>query len=179
MAEVPLTQGKVALIDDEDAERVLAHKWFARFDRSSGRWYVMRKVQRNHKSQSVLLHRFILIAPDGSQVDHVNQNPLDNRRSNLRLATNSQNQQKKGRHRANKAGFKGVCWHKGRKAFQAQIKCGGARHHLGLFTTAEDAARAYDAAAALLHGEFARFNFPEESELIRRVLERIQDAKAA
>jgi len=179
MVEVPLTQGKVALIDDEDAERVLAHKWCARWDKSCRRWRAIRYASGKQKGRAAFLHRFIMNAPDGIQVDHINQDPLDNRRSNLRFATNSQNCCNKGRHIDNASGFKGVWWNKRRGTFHAEIEHNGKRYHLGCFATAEVAARAYDVAALVLHGEFARINFPEESELIRRVLGRINAAEAA
>jgi HNH endonuclease len=174
MVEVPLTQGKVALIDDEDAERVLAYKWCTQWDKSSPRWRAIRYSGRKHGRRTALLHRFIMDAPDGVQVDHINQDPLDNRRSNLRLATNSQNNCNKGRHIDSSTGFKGVWRHKKLGAFQAGIEHQGKKYHLGYFTTAEEAARAYDIAALMLHGEFARVNFPEESELVRRVLSRVR-----
>ena len=174
MVEVPLTQGKVALIDDEDAERVLAYKWCARWDKSCRRWRALRYASGKHKGRAAFLHRFIMNAPDGVQVDHINQDPLDNRRLNLRLATNSQNCCNKGRHIDNSTGFKGIWWNKRRSAFQAGIEHQGKKYHLGYFTEPEEAARAYDIAALMLHGEFARINFPEKSELVRRVLSRVR-----
>jgi hypothetical protein len=175
MVEVPLTQGKVALIDDEDAERVLAYKWSAWWDSRSKQWRVGRTTVSNGRKIMVYLHRFILSAPSGLQVDHKNMDSLDNRRSNLRLATNAQNHCNRKRQSDNTSGFKGVDWHKNR--FRAQIKHLGVKYFLGNFTTAEAAARAYDAAALLLHGEFARVNFPEESEILRGALKRIRSAK--
>src|SRR5262249_9211960 len=77
--EVPLTQGKVALVDDGDAERVLAHKWTALWHPRSKRWYARRNIWENGKQHIMYLHRFILNAPRDRQVDHINRDSLDNR----------------------------------------------------------------------------------------------------
>jgi len=162
MIEVPLTQGRVALIDDEDAERVLAYKWHAWWCAKGGRWYAMRTVQVGKLRRCVRLHRFIVNAPDGVQVDHIDRDSLNNRRSNLRFATHGQNQTNKKRHRTNKTGFKGVYWHKAKRTFVAQVRCGGVTYSLVGFNTAQDAARARDMLAKRYHGEFATLNFPAD-----------------
>ncbi|MCI0392234.1 MAG: HNH endonuclease [Acidobacteria bacterium] len=160
MIEVPLTKGQVALIDDEDAERVLAHNWCARKDR--GIWYAVRTYRRGQGTAYMLMHRLILNAPPGMETDHINRNGLDNRRLNLRLVTTSQNQWNRARNFNNQTGFKGVCWHKRRKKFYAKTQQHGVALHIGSFDTAIEAARAYDATTRLLRGEFARVNFPNE-----------------
>lgn len=155
---VALSQGQVAIIDRADAERVLAHKWYASWCERGCCWYAVRKI---HSDQTVLLHRFITGAPDGADVDHANKDTLDNRRANLRVATRAQNMWNRGRTRANRSGFKGVHWDRREKKFRAGIRCNGAYRSLGYFYSAYDAARAYDKAARRLHGEFARLNFTE------------------
>ena len=92
MREIPLTQDKVALIDDEDYERIAAHKWCAIRDRSQ--WYAARNTQRDGRNTTVRMHREILglSLGDGMETDHRNGDGLDNRRDNLRVATHAQNQ---------------------------------------------------------------------------------------
>jgi len=167
MVEVLLTQGKVALIDDEDAPRVLAHKWtLLTINRKSKvTYYARRSVMngdksRSAKTRSVLLHRFILDAPDGVQVDHKNLDGLDNRRANLRLATNAQNHCNVPS-RPSRIGFRGVEMLRHGNGYGARIKVNSELIRIGPFKTAEEAARAYDLMAKHYHGEFATLNFPQ------------------
>lgn len=162
MVEVPLTQGKIAIIDDEDAERILAYKWFAAWHGPSKIWYAHRSERIDGKGQTVRMHRFILNAPSRLQVDHINRDGLDNRRSNLRLATHAQNQRNRLSALANTLGFRGVRELPRGGAFSAHIKVDGEAIRIAPFKTAEDAARAYDLLAKHYHGEFATLNFPDE-----------------
>jgi hypothetical protein len=111
------------------------------------------------------MHRDVMGAPDGLLVDHINQNGLDNRRSNLRIATGAQNQRNahgRGIHRgkASSSAFRGVSRSKGK--WGAHVSVNGRNIRLGTFVTEEAAARAYDKAARQYHGEFAGLNFPDE-----------------
>lgn len=154
MKEIPLTRGLVALIDDADFDAVSAYKWYAAHRKGGATFYARRTV---NPSQTILMHRAILCAPSGVGVDHINCNGLDNRRSNLRLATSAQNAKNRGMHPGNTSGYKGVCWHPSANRWQAQIKVDGRNKYLGLFPTPVEAHAAYCAAAKELHGEFARF----------------------
>lgn len=87
------------------------------------------------------MHRVIVDAPDGLQVDHVNGDRLDNRRANLRLVTQAQNSQNHGA-RGGASLFRGVYWHSQRQRWMAQVKMAGKRHYLGLFDSEQAAARA-------------------------------------
>lgn len=161
MIEVPLTQGKVALIDDEDAERVLAYKWTALSTRKPGRWYARRSVWIDEKSTTIYLHRFIANAPREVHIDHRNGDGLDNRKENLRIVTNAQNHQA-AKVKAGKTGFRGVCVSKSGKRFHARLSVSGQKVYRNGFLKAEEAARAYDELAKQYHGEFATLNFPDE-----------------
>jgi len=118
------------------------------------------------------LHRFLLLGsttPPAMEVDHVNGNRLDNRYCNLRTCTRSQNQQNRGKpqlsSRAASSQFKGVRRHRASGKWAAQIGTNSKNRHLGLFKTEREAALAYDHAAVLLFGPFARLNFCQQSPL--------------
>lgn len=120
--------------------------------------YVGTHVRARGPQRLVLLHRLILQAAPATQVDLTNGDTFDNRRVNLRLSTPSQNNANRFRLPANTSGYKGVTLHRDTGKWQAQIKLNGRNHYLGLFSDPTDAARAYDARAIELFGEFARTN---------------------
>ena len=163
MKEIPLTKGFVTLVDDEDFERVSARRWYAQA-RKSGKPYAVCavRVNRGPRGRKIwFLHWEVLSPRPGWEIDHINGDPLDNRRQNLRYVTHGQNQQNCSRRTESRKGiFKGVCWHRQRQKWVAQIAPGGKHVHLGLFDSEEAAARAYDQAAQQFFGEFARLNFP-------------------
>jgi hypothetical protein len=90
-------------------------------------------------------------------VDHINSDTLDNRRENLRVATQSQNQSNRGKQSNNTSGFKGVCWSSSSKKWLAAIRVNGKRYHLGLANTPEEAHELYKKACLEFFGEFSRF----------------------
>lgn len=152
---IPLTQGQTTVVDDADA-RFASLKWYAKpIKRRTGGFYAARIEQ----GTTVYLHRVILSATAGVLVDHINGDGLDNRRANLRLATLSQNLM--NRVSTSATGFRGV-EPSYRKAhpWAACLYKGKRRTRLGSFSTAEEAARAYDRAALAQYGEFAKLNFP-------------------
>jgi len=158
MKEIPLISGGVAIIDDGDAEIVAPFRWTQAKSRR-GLTYARSTCHRN----GVRMHRLILGAKLDEQVDHDNGNGLDNRRENIRIATPSK-QAMNRRRKENAAGpYKGVTQHVGGK-WQAHIQKDGRLARIGLFSTAEEAARAYDRMARLVHGEYARINFPRQGE---------------
>lgn len=164
-SEIPLTQGKVAIVDDEDVERVLASgKWGA--SRRADTWYACRDGPRPRRLK-VYMHRVVLgLGPDDPDVDHVDGDGLNNRRSNLRLATASQNLGNQ-RARAHSSRFKGVYRNK-QGRWQTQISVEGVKRHLGTFDTEEEAGSVYDAAARSLFGEFARPSLVATHEFERK-----------
>jgi hypothetical protein len=154
---------KYALIDAADYPIVKRLKWYAAWSRTSKNFYSESSV-RHRQPKSIQMSRLILglESRDDRQADHVSRVTLDNRRSNLRVATSSQNQLNVGRRRHNVSGFKGVSWHQDRRhgtaRWRAQVTANGRRRHLGHFRTAEEAAVAYDRAVLELHGAFAITN---------------------
>ena len=159
--EIPLTRGMVALVDDEDYERVNKLSWYLG-PSIKGRHYA-RSTVRGTKSEILYMHRFVTFAKNGQVVDHANGDTLDNRKINLRICNQSQNMGNSKRHKRNKSGFKGVYLEKRTGKYVSSIKC-NKKFWIGSFDTAEKAARAYDAKARELFGEFARCNFPEETK---------------
>lgn len=152
MIEIPLTQGQVALIDDEDWDLVSEFKWFAQKDKKT---YYARRANR----PKVLLHRFILQAKVGQKVDHIKGNWLDNRRENLRIATSSQNQwNQQAYSQRGSSKFKGVSLYRPYSKWLACIRVNNKRIHLGYFKDEKEAALAYNEAALEYFGEFARLN---------------------
>jgi hypothetical protein len=159
--EIELTRSLVALVDDADFERVSAHRWYARSSAPNKPTYAARGVPPYGSTPKLLMHRWIIGAPAHVQVDHCNGNGLDNRRENLRLCTPSQNAINRRRRFTGKSSrFVGVHLQRGR--WCARIVAGDDRLHLGTFRDEAEAARAYDRAALLHHGEFAVTNFPRE-----------------
>ena len=160
MGCITLTKGLVSLVDDEDYERFSRFSWFAQ---AAGDGFCATRRQReNGKKLAIYLHREIVNAPIGLEVDHINGNPLDNRRSNLRLCTHAQNMANRKQHKHSAARFKGVRWCRDHKKWRAEIYVRGKRIHLGYFANDEDAAKAYNEAATLHFGEFARPNEVKE-----------------
>lgn len=159
MRRIELTQGQVALVDDEDFDYLNQWKWTAIFD-SNKKWYALRADYSTGKRKTVKMHRLIMKAPDNMQVDHVDlYNTLDNRKHNLRLATKSQNMRNRGKQSNNRSGYKGVSWSRQNKKWYAWIGINGKTHSIGHFDDIEEAAYIYDQFALQLHGEFARTNF--------------------
>jgi hypothetical protein len=160
--EIPLTQGKVALIDDEDFARVNAFKWYTlalRKTDGSCRYYAWRSVrQPDGKRVWIYLHRFLMNAPADLVVDHVNGNGLDCTRTNMRLATHAQNVQNMRPHKHGVSGFKGI-WRRKSGRWQAEIRAEDRRIRLGTYDDPAFAAAIYDAAARQLFGHFSNTNF--------------------
>lgn len=155
--EITLTQGKVAIVDDSDYEYLSQFKWFAHFDGAN--WYARRNTRHaNGKRSAIIMHRAIMDAPAGLEVDHIDGDGLNNQRSNLRLTTHQRNTLNQRVRRNNTSGYKGVSWHEHTQRWQARIASDGALLHLGIFDTPEEAAVAYNNAALEYHGEYARLN---------------------
>lgn len=167
MKQIPLTQGKFALVDDEDFEYLSQWKWYAvRVVRKNRNvFYAARagKYTDHHLNARIWMHRVILKLIDPKiEGDHKDHNGLNNQRLNLRIATRKQN----GKNRTTKGNgsskYRGVVLIKEalQKTWRVWIKADGIKKYLGRYKNEEQAALAYDIAAKKLHGEWANLNFP-------------------
>ena len=158
MKNIPLTQGKFAIVDDDSFEYLSQWKWCA--IKSSKRFYAIRSVYRPYRYPlMVIMHRLILGVKDRkTQVDHIDRNGLHNWKGNLRIATHSENRRNEGLRDINSSGLKGVGWHKRIGKWQARLGFEYGRIHLGYFDDKWDAAKAYNEAASEHFGEFAWLN---------------------
>ena len=158
MKKILLTQGKTTLVDDEDYERLSKYKWCAQKNFRSNVWYAARQISTgNGKQKTITMHREIMNATKGRQIDHRNGNGLDNRKENLRFCTHQQNMFNRITPlKNNKLSIKGVRWREDMKKFQAQIKFNRRVINLGFFTVLADADQAYRVAEIKYFREFAR-----------------------
>ena len=157
-----MTQGKYAIVDPEDYERLNAHKWHA-----SGhgcKFYAERVafVGEDKKRVYIKMHRQIVKVEDGKFVDHINHNGLDNRKANLRPATFAENNRNRRKVKINnfRSKYKGIYWEKKQKQWGVRIMTNRTSKYIGSYKDEIEAAKAYDKAAKKYHGEFASLNFP-------------------
>lgn len=152
IAFVPLTNGYEAIIDAEDVELADINSWQSLTD-YRGDGSIRAIYARNGRKY---LHRVIMQSPYGYQVDHINGNGLDCRKSNMRIANNMENGFNQKTPCNNTSKVKGVNWRKSHSKWEARIMVDGKRKNLGLFDNIKDAAASYAKASALYHGEFGR-----------------------
>lgn len=165
MKKILLSQGQYALVDDEDYENLTRHKWCAQWDNNALTFYAKRSVRKpDGRWKPIRMHRVIMDAMPGMQVDHIDHNGLNNRKKNLRLVTNQQNSYGKFKRVRSGSRFKGVSWYKLLRKWRARIVVNYQYIHLGYFSDEETAARTYDDAARLFFGAYACVNFPSEDE---------------
>lgn len=159
MKEIRLTQNKVALVDDEDFERLNQWKWCAYKHRNT--FYAVRSTYKQGK-ENIKMHRQILNLKkgDGNICDHKNRNGLDNRKENLRLTTTGLNKYNCKKYVSNTSGYRGVSWYKDKRKWGADISKNGVGTFCGYYDDKVDAAKAYDYAAIRIWGEDAILNFP-------------------
>lgn len=158
-AVIMLTQGKTALIDPIDWPKISSHRWHLTSNGYAARW---KSIKGGAARAMLFMHREILLPSGKMEVDHINRNPLDNRRINLRESTSSQNKINRGLQKNNTTGYLGVC--RNHTGFQARIKVNRKVMCLGTFRTARDAAQVRDSHAKRLFGNFAILNFPEVNQ---------------
>lgn len=153
MRTLELFAGKgTILLDDEDYSRVVAFGVWSVYRRRGVKYAKCYQVPK-----TVYLHRFVMNARGGVQVDHINLNGLDNQKENLRLCNNAQNSRNQGLRSTNTSGYKGVSYRKDQGVWAARICVDYRDIHLGFFDDPKDAHEAYCQAATKYHGAFARF----------------------
>lgn len=143
-------QNEIFYFDLEDYDKIKDYCWH--YDKDG---YILSSV---YNETSIKMHNLLMNATDGTVVDHKNGNRNDNRKENLRIATFSQNGYNSNKPSNNTSGYKGVHWNKSMNAWQARIQVDGKRYNLGYFNDKIDAAKAYNEAAIIYHGEFAKLN---------------------
>ena len=141
MKLIPLTKGAFAKVDDSDFEYLSQWKWNLTGDGRNAE-----RRTGGHVGYTILMHRQILDAKKGELVDHINRDPLDNQRKNLRLADKSINALNAGRRSDNTSGHRGVCFNKQNGKWQARITICGKTRHLGFFSEIAEAAETYNKA---------------------------------
>ena len=162
MKKIELTQGKFAMVDDEDFEYLNQYKWFAAKQKYT--YYACRKSSKiNGKRHTIIMHRVIMkLDSNDLIVDHKDHDGLNNMRSNLRLCNKSQNGANSIKSIGLSSKFKGVCWNKEKMKWECKIKVSHKRLFLGYFKTEIEAAISYNNAAILHFGEFAELNIIEQ-----------------
>lgn len=157
MKEIKLTQGKVALVDDEDYEWLNGFKWYAQKGRDT--FYAGRAIRVKGKLTTQQMHTLIMgDNPLKLDIDHIKGNGLDNQRHMLRFCTRQQNLMNRKPNKNCSSVYKGVYWNKGEGKWRAHIRINRKSVHLGYFHVELNAAKAYDMAAIKYFGEFARLN---------------------
>ncbi len=152
MKYIELTQGKRAIVDDEDFDYINQWKWCL-----STRGYAERSFKLNGKSRIIKMHRLIMNFP--KEIDHIDNNRLNNQKNNLRIVSRSQNRTNSGLRSDNVSGKKGVSLSKPSGKYVAQVQFNKGRAYLGSFENIHHAALAYDLWAKDIYGEFAKTNF--------------------
>lgn len=161
---IQLQGGRICLVDLADWDLLRRYrwhwKWESRTETGERRLYVATSIweREERRHRAIRIHRLITAAPEQMMVDHRSGDTLDNRRSNLRIADNSRNQANSGS-RGGSSRYKGVSWNARKRRWLVAFRANGQYHFVGYFRDEFEAAKAYDAAAEKVSGEFARTNF--------------------
>jgi hypothetical protein len=143
-------------IDRADYDTISEYRWW-----DDGHGYIV----TSDDGRTRFLHNYILPKKHGYFCDHINRDKTDNRRQNLRYATNAENARNRGLYSNNSSGYIGVIRHKNNNKYRALLECNGKSINIGQYATAEEAARARDKAALYYFGDFAVLNFPELEQI--------------
>lgn len=158
MKYIPLTRGKVAIVDDIDYPELSKYKWQYSILKSTE--YARRGVFVEGKTKTIRMHRQIMGVIKGQEIDHLNRNGLDNRRENLRICTRAENVRNVRKRKDSPNEYKGTHFVEWKQQWLARIQIKGRRIAQGYFKTELEAAKAYDKLAKKHHGVFASLNFP-------------------
>lgn len=158
LKRIQLTQGKEAIVDDDDYETLSRFKWSAK--RIGNKFYAAKTFATpDGRSSMMLMHQIVLVTKRPLVIDHIDGDGLNNRRGNLREATNANNQHNTGKSKSGKTSkYKGVSWDSTNRRWGAAMRIDGRVKRLGSFHHEIDAARAYDQACIRERGEFAQHN---------------------
>lgn len=157
MGEIILSSGIICQVDDEDLERLNSHRWFVIKKKHTCYAVAFKKV--DGKTVSTTMHRLLTAAKDGELVDHMDRNGLNNKKSNLRICNISENSTNRKKKAGTSSNYRGVSYAKKNKAWFVFISKNKKKKFIGAFKDEEQAARAYDREAKILHGQFANLNF--------------------
>jgi hypothetical protein len=159
MKLIPLTQGQYAMVDDEDYDYLIQWKWYAQYDK--GKYYATRGYfdTRINNNSKIRMHNAIMNPPKNILTDHIDLNPLNNQRSNLRYAQKYENARNKSSKKNSTSKYLGVHWSTKEKRWCSQIRVNNKTKNLGRYKNEINAAKAYDTAAKIYFGEFANLNF--------------------
>ena len=157
VAEIELPCGNKAIVDKDD------YKWLSRWKWKYQAGGVRRWASENGKQFNILMHREIMKCPAGMEIDHINRNPLDNRKHNLRITTRQGNCMNVGPMKNRSSKYKGVHWHKKKQRWIAKITKDRKTIHIGTYLNEIYAAGKYDQKARELFGEFAYLNFSDSA----------------
>ena len=154
-------------MDPEDYERLNKHKWHAVNGKHT---YYAERVTRVGKKRNrmiIKMHREIIRVGDGKFCDHINHNGLDNRKTNLRPATQTENNRNRRKLKINnfRSKYKGVTWNQKEKGWAVRIMTNRKSRYVGCYKDEIEAAKAYDRAAKKYHGEFAVLNFESKKSI--------------
>jgi len=160
MKEIQLTRGKVALVDDEDFELLSQNKWYAQKYSKTDTWYAARRIWKvdGNKDKTILMHIQIMGTKPGFEIDHKDTNGLNNQKPNLRYCTSSQNQMNTKKRKGCTSKYKGIYWDNQMKSWRVRVKKDGKIMYQKLFKDEISAAIAYNNAAIIHFGDFARLN---------------------
>jgi hypothetical protein len=159
MKQIPLTQGKFALVDDDDYDYLIKFNWFL-----NNTGYASRNSPRGSgKRKQIMMHRVIMCTPDELVCDHKDGDKLNNQKQNLRNCSYSDNSRNMKKHSNASSEYKGVSWHKATSMWQSQIEVNGRNLYLGVYEDEISAAIAYNNAALENFMDYSKLNkIPQE-----------------